>query len=246
MSDPRFEVLAIEDLAIDGACVLDSRELLSPYVWRESGQLGMLLRAVPRDEDEPSSRIWYGTSDDGLRFTMADAPVIVPSLSHLDAGGCEDPTVIDTGDRLVVFYTGVDEKGAAEMLWATGADAASLEKRGIAYHCSKTEKNTKEASILRRQDGAWCVFYEYPKDERSNVGFTIGHAPDGPWEDHDDPFAARSGGWDDHHLSTGPLIEDGDEVLMFYNGATKDARWAIGWSSSTSSRCGSSIGATSR
>lgn len=228
MSDPRYELVGIEDLVIGGHEALLGGDLLSPYVWRHEGGYGLLLRAVP-ESGEPTGRIWFGRSDDGLRFVMDDAPAIAPSLPHLDVGGCEDPTVIVTDSALVVFYTGVDDAGRAEMLWASGPNPCSLNKRGVAYSCSRTERNTKEASVLRRQDGGWCVFFEYTHDDRSCLGFAIGPQPDGPWEEHDDPIAARPGGWDGHHLSTGPLLEEGDEVTMFYNGATPDARWAIGW-----------------
>ena len=37
-------------------------------------------------------------------------------------------------------------------------------------------------------------------------------------------------GWDNWHLSTGPLLTtDKSRPVMFYNGATHDARWRIGW-----------------
>jgi hypothetical protein len=44
------------------------------------------------------------------------------------------------------------------------------------------------------------------------------------------PFMPREDNWDDWHLSTGPLLLDDPEApVMFYNGATHDARWRIGW-----------------
>jgi predicted GH43/DUF377 family glycosyl hydrolase len=40
----------------------------------------------------------------------------------------------------------------------------------------------------------------------------------------------RKDGWDNWHLSPGPMLMDKpDEPVMFYNGATRDARWRIGW-----------------
>ena len=53
---------------------------------------------------------------------------------------------------------------------------------------------------------------------------------EGPWKVADDPFTVREHAWDNWHLSTGPmLIRDGEPPVMFYNGATLDARWRIGW-----------------
>jgi beta-1,2-mannobiose phosphorylase / 1,2-beta-oligomannan phosphorylase len=40
----------------------------------------------------------------------------------------------------------------------------------------------------------------------------------------------REDSWDNWHLSTGPtLMTDTGHSIMFYNGATQDARWRIGW-----------------
>jgi predicted GH43/DUF377 family glycosyl hydrolase len=58
----------------------------------------------------------------------------------------------------------------------------------------------------------------------------IGDTPDGPWEVADDPFTIREETWDNWHLSTGPIVaRKGQPPVMFYNGATADARWRIGW-----------------
>ena len=40
----------------------------------------------------------------------------------------------------------------------------------------------------------------------------------------------REDSWDNWHLSTGPIVQmPGRDPVMFYNGATADARWRIGW-----------------
>jgi len=35
--------------------------------------------------------------------------------------------------------------------------------------------------------------------------------------------------FDRHHLSAGPIADTSAGPVMFYNGATEDARWRIGW-----------------
>jgi predicted GH43/DUF377 family glycosyl hydrolase len=58
----------------------------------------------------------------------------------------------------------------------------------------------------------------------------VGPTLQGPWTVVDDPFSIRAGGWDNWHLSTGPIVQqEGHDPVMFYNGATVDARWRIGW-----------------
>ena len=229
-----FEIERIDDVALDGPEELLAKNLMSPFVWRETGDAGLMLlvRAVPPDkgDDEESGRIWYGRSgSDGLTFRMDETPSLVPGVDGKDAMGCEDPTVVQTDDGYVVFYTGVDADKNGHLLYATGTDTRSLEKRGVALPNSKTERNSKEATLLRHED-RWQLLYEYSHDGHSLISLTDGDGPAGPWNEQPDPFAPRPGKWDGWHLSTGPLLRsDPERPVMFYNGATEDAEWGIGW-----------------
>ncbi len=92
------------------------------------------------------------------------------------------------------------------------------------------EGNIKEATLAQAADGSWRLFYEYAADNASRVGMATAPASDGPWTVVDDPFPIRADSWDNWHLSTGPIVEmPGRDPVMFYNGATQDARWRIGW-----------------
>jgi predicted GH43/DUF377 family glycosyl hydrolase len=116
------------------------------------------------------------------------------------------------------------------MLYAEGADARSLVKRGVALASTRTEGNTKEATVERTADGRWRLFYEYAENDTSRVGLAVAAGVAGPWRELDPPFEPRVESWDNWHLSTGPLLTtDPNMPIMFYNGATEDARWRIGW-----------------
>jgi predicted GH43/DUF377 family glycosyl hydrolase len=229
-----FNVKRIETVSLDGPPELMARDLMSPYVWREpDGRWGLMVRAVVRP-DAPltdTGQIWSGWSDDGVRFTMLDAPSLAPGPEDHDAGGVEDPTVIGGDDGYVVYYSGVRADHAhSELSYATGPSLDRLTKSGVALASTKSEGNTKEATIDRTADGRWRLFYEYAADEASRVGLAIGIAPGGPWNEQPTPFMPRTDSWDDWHLSTGPLLTDDPAMpVMFYNGATRDARWRIGW-----------------
>ena len=149
-----------------------------------------------------------------------------------DAGGCEDPTVVvtDTG-RYVVFYTGVDAaRQQGGMMVASGPSLDRLEKRQIALKAPEGQGSIKEATLVRTTAGEWRLFYEYAEDEASRIGLAAAATLEGPWKPLAPPFTVREDGWDDWHLSTGPICAvDGGDLVMFYNGATRDARWRIGW-----------------
>ncbi|WP_420605373.1 glycosidase [Novosphingopyxis sp.] len=230
-----FEVERIDAVIVDGPEELITKNIMSPFMWRadrHDAGLMALIRAVPRHraKDEESGRIWYGRSaSDGLVFRMDGTPVLVPGPHGKDSNGCEDPTVVPADEGYVVFYTGVDHSRTGHLLYATGKDMRSLEKRGVALPNGKSENDSKEATVLRRSD-SWRLLYEYSHAGHSLISLVDGAHPDGPWNEQPDPFSPRPEKWDSWHLSTGPLLlTDPDRPVMFYNGANEDADWGIGW-----------------
>jgi len=230
-----FTVEAIEDVTLDGPPVLADRDLMSPFVWREpDGRYGIMVRAVPKlgHEMVDTGIIWAGWSDDGKRFKMLDKPSIVPGPDEPELGGVEDPTVLKMKDgSYVVYYTGVSaDRTTGEMFYAAGPSIDALVKRGVALESTKSAGNTKEATVQETADGRWRLYYEYAVDDSSRVGLALGPGVAGPWTEQPTPFKPREKAWDNWHLSTGPmLMDDPDHPVMFYNGATHDARWRIGW-----------------
>ena len=233
----RFAVDTIEPVVLEGPEHLLKCQLMSPYVWRgkTEANLSLLVRAVSQEHAETgkgvSGVIWYATGEeDGLRFQSGDNPLIEPGPAAFDIGGCEDPTVVPTEKDCIVYYTGLDESDAGQLLYAEGRDIASLHKAGIAHASSKSERNTKEATVARTQAGDWRLLFEYSDDCRSRIGLAIGDGPAGGWLDRPDPIVARDGKWDCWHLSTGPmLVDEPGGPLMFYNGSDQEPAWGIGW-----------------
>jgi len=234
-----FNVKRIEAITLDGPAELAARDLMSPYVWREpatgstGARWGIMVRAVVRAGAAftDTGVIWAGWSDDGRHFTMLDQPSIVPGPGDHDAGGVEDPTVVRREDGYIVYYSGVlADHAHGELSYASGPSLDRLTKSGVALASSKSAGNTKEATVDRTSDGRWRLFYEYAADQASRIGVAIGEDVAGPWQEQPTPFMPREDSWDDWHLSTGPLLtDDRDRPVMFYNGATRDARWRIGW-----------------
>ncbi len=229
-----FNVKRIEPIVLTGPPDLATRDLMSPYVWREAdGRWGIMVRAVVK-AGEPftdTGVIWAGWSADGRQFAMLEAPSIVPGPGDHDAGGVEDPTVVRLDDGYVVYYSGVlADHAHGELSYASGSSLERLVKSGAALASSKSQGNTKEATVDRTRDGRWRLFYEYAADDASRIGLAIGADVAGPWHEQPTPFMPREDSWDDWHLSTGPLLTDDKNCpVMFYNGATRDARWRIGW-----------------
>jgi hypothetical protein len=116
------------------------------------------------------------------------------------------------------------------LLVATGPDQHSLRKRAVMLQAAAGQGNIKEATIAQAADGSWRLFYEFERDESSRIGVATSSEFGRDWHPEAEPFTPRSNSWDNWHLSTGPIVHlPGRDPVMFYNGATHDARWRIGW-----------------
>jgi predicted GH43/DUF377 family glycosyl hydrolase len=229
-----FIVKAAESMTLHRKGRLKTMYVLSPFVWQEGATFHLLVRAVPSRDDEPRlkmAEIWYGRSDDGLHFEMDEGPVIFPGPGAHDLDGCEDPTVVKMGDRYGVWYTGWNQAElTGRLLFADGPTPRHLEKRGVALDSFAPVQNPKEATVVRAGAGVYKLFFEFARDGASAIGLAESDAADGPWTCRDLELPARPALWDSWHLSTGPIVGVGtDRPLMFYNGASHDAHWRIGW-----------------
>ncbi len=234
-----FAVEAIDVVKLDIAAgsdgLLAGHDLLSPYVWDAEGCIRLLVRVLknPLGATDPTGVIYAGQSDDGLFFEMDKTPAIPPGPDFVDGGGVEDPTVvIGEQPHLIVFYTGVDgQREQGSLLEATGPNLAHLTKDKVLLKAPKGQGNIKEATVAKGADGRYRMFYEYAQDNASRIGLAVANDLEGPWHPLDeDPFGVREHLWDNWHLSTGPILQaEGQPPVMFYNGATADARWRIGW-----------------
>ena len=237
---PTYAVESIDVVRIAEGSRFDGMDMMSPFVWREGERYRVMVRAVPNPLGigDATGIIACGHSADGLHFTLDPEPGIMPGSdpADVDAGGCEDPTVVVEPDGYVVYFTGVDAKRAqGAMVAASGPSIQSLEKRRVVLKAPEGEGNIKEATLARTSAGEWRLFYEYAAAfengvAASRIGVAAAPAMGGTWQSLDDPFAIRSDSWDNWHLSTGPICQlPGADPVMFYNGATLDARWRIGW-----------------
>ena len=229
-----YVVEEIAPVTLIGCPELAGMDLMSPFVWSSrQGGYAVMVRAVPNPlgPDDPTGIIYAGHSADGLAFTMDPTPVITPGPDPFDIGGVEDPTVLEGADGLTIYYTGVEAtRRQGVMLVATGADPAHLVKRQLVLKAPEGEGNIKEATLAQTDTGGWRLFYEYARDNASRIGMARENDQSGNWTVIDDPFGIRTDGWDNWHLSTGPIVQvAGHDPVMFYNGATADARWRIGW-----------------
>jgi predicted GH43/DUF377 family glycosyl hydrolase len=231
-----FRLVSLDEVTFECSDELAAMYKLSPCVWRENGRFELLLRVVNYSDDpsEKIARIHHGSSIDGLQFVLDETPAISPGPDvpgSYDSGGCEDPTLAKFDGRYFVYYSGWNEHlKRGELLLAAGPDVKHLQKRGIALPSSERAANPKEAEIVQAPDGSWRLFFEYAHENKSKIGIARSSHVAGPWEILPPLFDARPTSWDSWHLSTGPVLRTDPEFpVMFYNGATANAQWRVGW-----------------
>lgn len=228
-----YVVERLHDVCLIADEPLKSMDWMSPFVWRDGPLFRIMMRGVPNPlgPGDPTGFIWCGKSDDGLTFAMDPEPAIVPGPDEVDSGGVEDPTVWITRKEMMVYYTGVEAgRKQGSLLVATGPDQHSLTKRAVMLKAPKAQGNIKEATLAQCADQQWRLFYEYAHDGASRIGMATAPEFGKQWQPGRAPFAVREDSWDNWHLSTGPIVQLTDrDPVMFYNGATRDARWRIGW-----------------
>lgn len=230
-----WRVVSIEPVTLHRTNRLANMYVLSPFVWFDGEQFHLFVRAVPRRDDEPRlkmAEIWHGVSSDGSHFDMDLAPILFPGPDLADLDGCEDPTVVVDGETLRVWYTGYNQQQqTGRLLFARGPDCERLSKAGLAIDSAPGFVNPKESTIVRTGAKKWRMYFEYARSDASLIGQASANDLDGPWaEIADSPLAPRADQWDCWHLSPGPIVGEGTaQPTMFYNGATQDAKWRIGW-----------------
>jgi len=217
-----FSVGLTASLTMQRTSPLTEMYTLSPFVWRESDQYRLLVRAVPHSENpaEKIARIYYGESVNGIHFKMRKEPAIAPGPGDEDIDGCEDPTLAIVSATYYVYYTGWNEAAKrGRLLLASGPAPNQLAKKGVALPWTPQRENPKEATIVGCPDGTWRLFFEYAAGGSSKIGLAAAPHVDGPWSVCEPLFHARADHWDSWHLSTGPVLalpSDPDHRVMFY------------------------------
>jgi predicted GH43/DUF377 family glycosyl hydrolase len=192
----------------------------------------MLIRLVNRDDDPAKkvSRIHYASSSDGVTFDVGREVLGPGGGDAPDSAGCEDPTIVAREDAFRVFYSGYNaSKKRSSMLGATGHALSALTKTGMILTPTEAFANPKEAALIPTPAG-FRMFFEYARHGASLIGVADAPRLEGPWTYGASPLEPRVNDFDSWHLSPSSALcrDDGSHVL-FYNGATKETDWRVGY-----------------
>lgn len=215
----------------------ESAHVFNPAAVVRDGKVHVLYRAEDGSGNgigTHTSRLGLAVSDDGLKFTRRDEPVLFPKddgqKKYEWPGGCEDPRIVELPDgKYLVTYTQWDRK-VARLAVATSPDLVNWTKHGPAFSGAFRDVWSKSGSIVTKvqddrlvaakiDDKYWMYYGE------GNV--YIATSPDGiawtPVVDKEGKNVAvigtRPGKFDSLLAEPGPpavLTEHG--IVLLYNG----------------------------
>lgn len=118
----------------------EESDTFNPAATVKDGKIVVLYRAEDNSAQEigrRTSRIGYAESNDGIKMTLRDKPVLFPAEDDFKSiewtGGCEDPRIAMTEDGLyVVLYTAWN-KDIPRLAVATSTDLLKWKKHGLAF-----------------------------------------------------------------------------------------------------------------
>ncbi len=120
----------------------EGRAVFNPAAWTNEKEVYLLYRAEEIHQDKrivSMSRIGLAISDDGFQFTRVPYPVMEPTETYENFGGCEDPRIVRIENKFYMTYTAYDGK-IARLALAISEDLRSWQKIGPVISIEQWEK----------------------------------------------------------------------------------------------------------
>ena len=175
-----------------------------------------ILLLITVEALEGNYSLYLARSNDGLRFTVDDTPLMAP----LDDGagrmyesvGIRDPRITRMDDTYYITYTANGEHGMRVGIART-TDFCSVERMGYVSQVDVKngallpKKINGRYALLKRPDAGMSIWLAYSRD----LEF---------WGDEQAVMTPRGGFWDSHRIGVaGPPIEVEEGWLLIYYGS---------------------------
>jgi beta-1,2-mannosidase len=206
--------------------------VFNPAVVKRGGKFVMLYRA---QDKAGTSRLGYAESADGIHFTRRAEPVFAPVEAYEQGGGVEDPRLVEIETTFYLTYTAYNRHDA-QLCLATSPDLVHWTRHGITLPAYRGRWNvgwTKSGAILpTRIAGRYWMYYLGALSHRSGQMGLLSSTDLLHWADAlDRPvLETRPGHFDSTVVEPGPPpLVTRHGILLVYNGADDQNRYATGW-----------------
>lgn len=207
-------------------------EVTRPCVIKIDGQYMMWYSAHVRPyREDGRSVIAYAQSDDGIRWTRRDTPVLEPDGGwEMQAVMCPCVLFDEEANRYKMWYSGgcnhePDAIGYAEssdgLRWTKHRNNPVLEKDP----CSNWDRHKVVACHVLEHGGWYYMFYVgHFHEERAYVGLARSRDGVSGWQKHPcNPLIAPDpGAWDSVSIYKPYVLRAGNRWMLWYNGAAYD------------------------
>lgn len=203
----------------------EAKDVFNPAAVVRDGKIHLLYRAEDFSGEgrwNGTSRIGLAVSEDGVNFERHPEPVLVPTESYEEPGGCEDPRVTGVGDTYYLTYTAFDGDSSYLCL-ATSGDLFEWDKYGILFpewEGSEGKVWSKSGAILEEAvDGRYVMYFG---DTSIWAAFSedLIH-----WSPVEEPVFSPSSdpeAFDSVLVESGPQpLMTGEGILLIYNAARR-------------------------
>lgn len=199
-----------------------------PTVWREDGTFKLIFG---------SGTFKVATSDDGVHFTLASAPILGASFvaDRFDALSVVYPNRVADGDGAVLFFSGYDGRRVRIGRAVQNAEGSFVvdPPRPILDLGAATDFDNAavaQSHVQRAFDQWWMLYGGYDTSRSSPGPYRIGMAssPDGlTWTKHGVALELSTNGTDAWSTRDPALVPAGDHWLLFYVGMGDDGRYRL-------------------
>lgn len=173
-------------------------------IWRSTGRIGLAF------------------STDGVNFTRALQPLLLPTLDLETPGGCKEPRIIFSDGTYYMTYSAYDGK-TMRLVLATSSNLRHWKKHGLVL--PDTGATACGAIFAEKINGRFVMYYGKYGDIRVAYSNDLRH-----WFPQADPvLRPRPGKFDGEALSPGPppvLIDS--TIVLLYNATAASGREACG------------------
>ena len=171
-------------------------------------------------------------SEDGLTFQMdPTAGDRARVRNRLMPAGSRTRRCVQTDDGTHgLLHRRESGRRQGSMLLATGPDPYTLKKREVVLEGAGRRGQFQGSDLASGPGQELAAVLRICARRRLADRHGQGGRAGREWAAMEEMVPIREDSWDNWHLSPGPIIQcPGRDPVMFYNGATHDARWRIGW-----------------
>ena len=170
------------------------------------------------------SHLRMATSEDGRKFTVAEAPAVAPETPW-EQFGIEDARITLIDGTYLVNYSAISPNGVSTCLART-ADLVAFERLGIIF----TPHNKDIAIFPEKIGGRYCCFHRPSPPQFGAPSVWLAFSDNlTDWGGHRYLLGPRDRMWDCERVGCGPPpIRTAEGWLEIYHGCDNDIRYCCG------------------